>query len=194
MSANDKTVLITGGSSGIGYDVARGFLQKGANVLLNGRNPEKLSKAAESLGHPARVAVVPGDIGDRATGESMVRVALERFGSVDVLVNNAGTFSLKPFLEVTEEDLDGFINGNLKGTYFTTQAVVRQMREQGGGCHRQHRHRVGRPRQIGSACLGSPRHEGRRPCPDNELGGGAGSRQHPRQPRGPRRRPHANLW
>lgn len=63
----------------------------------------------------------------------MVRVALERFGSVDVLVNNAGTFSLKPFLEVTEEDLDGFINGNLKGTYFTTQAVVRQMREQGGG-------------------------------------------------------------
>ena len=133
MSANDKTVLITGGSSGIGYDVARGFLQKGANVLLNGRNPEKLSKAAESLGHPARVAVVSGDIGDRATGESMVRVALERFGSVDVLVNNAGTFGLKPFLEVTEEELDGFINGNLKGTYFTTQAVVRQMREQGGG-------------------------------------------------------------
>ena len=133
MSANDKTVLITGGSSGIGYDVARGFLQKGANVLLNGRNPEKLSKAAESLGHPARVAVVSGDIGDRATGESMVRVALERFGSVDVLVNNAGTFNLKPFLEVTEEDLDGYINGNLKGTYFTTQAVVRQMREQGGG-------------------------------------------------------------
>ncbi len=133
MSANDETVLITGGSSGIGYDVARGFLQKGANVLLNGRNPEKLSKAAESLGHPARVAVVSGDIGDRATGESMVRVALERFGSVDVLVNNAGTFNLKPFLEVTEEDLDGYINGNLKGTYFTTQAVVRQMREQGGG-------------------------------------------------------------
>ena len=133
MSANDKTILITGGSSGIGYDVARGFLQKGANVLLNGRNPENLSKAAESLGHPARVAVVSGDIGDRATGESMVRVALERFGSVDVLVNNAGTFNLKPFLEVTEEDLDGYINGNLKGTYFTTQAVVRQMREQGGG-------------------------------------------------------------
>ena len=50
MSANNETVLITGGSSGIGYDVARGFLQKGANVLLNGRNPEKLSKAAESLG------------------------------------------------------------------------------------------------------------------------------------------------
>ncbi len=134
MSANIETVLITGGSSGIGYDVARGFLEKGANVVLNGRNPKKLSKAADSLGHPDRIAVVPGDIGDRETGEAMVRAALERFGSVDVLVNNAGTFKVKPFLEVTEEDLDGYINGNLKGTYFTTQAVVREMKKEGGGC------------------------------------------------------------
>ncbi len=128
-----STVLITGASSGIGYDVARGFLEKGANVVLNGRNADKLSAAAESLGHSDRVAMVPGDIGDRETGEAMVRVALERFGSVDVLVNNAGTFNLKPFLEVTEEDLNGYINGNLKGTYLTTQAVVRHMKQQGGG-------------------------------------------------------------
>ena len=128
-----STVLITGASSGIGYDVARGFLEKGANVVLNGRNADKLSAAAESLGHSNRVAMVPGDIGDRETGEAMVRVALERFGSVDVLVNNAGTFNLKPFLEVTEEDLNGYINGNLKGTYLTTQAVVRHMKQQGGG-------------------------------------------------------------
>lgn len=128
-----STVLITGASSGIGYDVARGFLEKGANVVLNGRNADKLSAAAESLGHADRVAMVPGDIGDRETGEAMVRVALERFGSVDVLVNNAGTFNLKPFLEVTEEDLNGYINGNLKGTYLTTQAVVRHMKQQGGG-------------------------------------------------------------
>jgi len=127
-----STVLITGASSGIGYDVARGFLEKGANVVLNGRNADKLSAAAESLGHADRVAMVPGDIGDRETGEAMVRVALERFGSVDVLVNNAGTFNLKPFLEVTEEDLNGYINGNLKGTYLTTQAVVRHMKQQGG--------------------------------------------------------------
>ena len=128
-----STVLITGASSGIGYDVARGFLEKGANVVLNGRNADKLSAAAESLGHADRVAMVPGDIGDRETGEAMVRVALERFGSVDVLVNNAGTFNLKPFLEVTEEDLNGYINGNLTGTYLTTQAVVRHMKQQGGG-------------------------------------------------------------
>ncbi len=66
MSTTTKTVLITGASSGIGYDVARGFLQKGANVVLNARNADKLSAAAQSLGQPDRVAVVPGDIGDLA--------------------------------------------------------------------------------------------------------------------------------
>ena len=133
MSTQVKTVLITGGSSGIGYDVARAFLEEQTNVVLNGRNVEKLKAAAERLGHADRVAVVPGDIGDCKTGEAMVRVAVERFGRVDVLVNNAGTFNLKPFLDVTEEDLDGYISGNLKGTYFTTQAVVRQMKKEGGG-------------------------------------------------------------
>ena len=133
MSTQVNTVLITGGSSGIGYDIARAFLEKKATVVLNGRNVKKLEAAAERLGHSDRVAVVPGDIGDRKTGEAMVRVAVERFGSVDVLVNNAGTFNARPFLDVTEEDLDGYINGNLKGTYFTTQAIVRQMKKQAGG-------------------------------------------------------------
>ena len=133
MSTETNTVLITGGSSGIGYEVARAFLDKGSNVVLNGRNAEKLEAAAKKLGYPDRTATVPGNIGDRRTGEAMVRVALERFGSVDVLINNAGTFNLKPFLDVTEEDLDGYIYGNLKGTYLTTQAVVRQMKKEGGG-------------------------------------------------------------
>ena len=133
MSAQTKTVLITGSSSGIGLDIARGFLDKGSNVVLNGRNADKLTAAAKELGHPERVAVVPGSTADRETGEAMVRIALERFDSVDVLVNNAGTFGTKPFVDVTDEDLDGYVNGNLKGTYVTTQAVVRQMQKEGGG-------------------------------------------------------------
>ncbi len=133
MSKQIRTALITGSSSGIGLDIARAFLAKDVNVVLGGRDEGKLARAAEQLGRPDRIGVVAGDIGDRETGEAMVRVAVERFGSVDVLVNNAGTFGVKPFVEVTEEDLDGYLNGNLKGTYLTTQAAVRQMQKEGGG-------------------------------------------------------------
>ncbi len=133
MSTQTNTALITGSSSGIGLDLARAFLDKGLNVILNGRNADKLTAAAGRLGHAEQVAVVPGSIADRETGEAMVRAAVERFDSVDVLVNNAGTFGAKPFVDVTEEDLDGYLNGNLKGTYLTTQAVVRQMQKEGGG-------------------------------------------------------------
>ena len=133
MSTQPNTALITGSSSGIGFDVARAFLKRGSNVVLNGRNADKLKVAASELGHADRVAAVPGSIADPATGEAMVRTALDRFGGVDVLVNNAGTFGVKPFVDVTEEDLDGYLTGNLKGTYLTTQAVVRQMKRESGG-------------------------------------------------------------
>jgi len=133
MTNNLKTALITGGSSGIGLDAARGFLEKGYNVVINGRNNEKLEQAVKTLGNKDLIATIAGDIGDVETGKKMVQLAVERFGSVDVLVNNAGIFGLKPFLEITEEDLDQYINGNLKGTYFVTQAAVKQMKQQGGG-------------------------------------------------------------
>ncbi len=60
MSTQPSTALVTGSSSGIGLDIARAFLDKGSNVVLNGRNDDKLTAAAEKLGHPERVAVVPG--------------------------------------------------------------------------------------------------------------------------------------
>ncbi|WP_239516108.1 MULTISPECIES: SDR family oxidoreductase [unclassified Streptomyces] len=128
-----RTALVTGSSSGIGLDIARAFLDRGANVVLNGRDAGRLAKAAAVLGRPERTAWVAGDIADPGTGEALVRTALDRFGSVDVLVNNAGTFESKPFTEVTEEELDGFLTHNLKGTYLTTQAFVRAVRAQGRG-------------------------------------------------------------
>ena len=133
MSQSNRTVIVTGSSSGIGLDVARAFLDRGASVVVNGRDPGKLADAAESLGSPDRVAAVAGNIGESATGEALVETAVERFGGVEVLVNNAGTFVPKPFVDVTEEDLDGYLTGNLRGTYLTTQAVVRQMKRQGRG-------------------------------------------------------------
>lgn len=133
MSYTDRTVIVTESSSGIGLDVARTFLEQGANVVLNGRDPGKIVGIAASLGNQSKVAFVAGDIGARATGEALVRTALDRFGRVDVLVNNAGTFAAKPFVDVSEEELDGYLNGNLRGAYLTTQAAVRQMKKQGGG-------------------------------------------------------------
>ncbi|MET9609477.1 SDR family oxidoreductase [Streptomyces sp. NPDC006512] len=127
------TALVTGASSGIGLDIARAFLADGAAVVLGGRDAGRLERAAAGLGHPERTAWVAGDIADPRTGEALVATALERFGRIDVLVNNAGTFASKPFTEVTEEELDGFLTGNLKGTYLTTQAVVRALRAQGEG-------------------------------------------------------------
>lgn len=128
-----RTVIITGSTSGIGFAAARRFRDEGANVVLNGRDPQKLQRAIEALGEPSRVAGVQGSIGDIATGEALVAQAVERFGGVDVLVNNAGYFVPKPFLEVEADELDGYLRTMLGGTYLTTQAVVRHMRERGSG-------------------------------------------------------------
>lgn len=131
--SDNRTVIVTGSSSGMGLDIARAFLDAGDNVVLNGRDKDRLARVAEEFSRPARLAFVAGSIADKATGEELVRTAVERFGRVDVLVNNAGTFAAKPFLDVSEEDLDGYLSANLKGTYLTTQASVRQMLTQGGG-------------------------------------------------------------
>lgn len=129
---NHETVLVTGASSGIGLGIAEAFLDGGANVVLNARNERRLCAAAEKLGRSDRIALVAGDVGEAATGRLMVERAVERFGGVDVLVNNAGMFASKPFDEYGEEELDGFL-GNLKGAYFASQAAAKQMRRQGGG-------------------------------------------------------------
>jgi NAD(P)-dependent dehydrogenase (short-subunit alcohol dehydrogenase family) len=128
-----RTIIVTGSSSGIGLNIARGFYADGANVVLNGRSSARLAAAAAHFADIDRIASVVGDIGDADTGERLVREAVARFGRIDVLVNNAGSFAATPFTDVTELELDGYLNGNLKGTYLTTQSVVRQMRKQGGG-------------------------------------------------------------
>ncbi|MFJ2836203.1 SDR family NAD(P)-dependent oxidoreductase [Nocardia sp. NPDC087230] len=128
-----KTVVVTGASSGIGRDVARAFVARGDAVVLGGRDPDKLAEVAAELAAPDRVATVAGDIGSPATGSAYVRAALDRFGRVDALINSAGVFGATPFVDVTEAELDRYLGGNLKGTYFTTQAVVRQLLAQGDG-------------------------------------------------------------
>ena len=123
MSNQTQTILITGASTGIGFSVARAFLDRGANLVLNSRDTGRLEAAYEALGRPDNVLLVAGDVSDKVVGQRMVDAALEKFGRVDVLVNNAGVFSPKPFLEVEEADLDRYYAINLKGTYFTSQVA-----------------------------------------------------------------------
>ncbi len=90
-----QTVIVTGGATGIGYAVAAQFVERGANVLLNGRTRAKLTGAAEKLGNSDRVAFIAADITQPANAQTIVDAALERFGRLDVLVNNARIFRLK---------------------------------------------------------------------------------------------------
>jgi NAD(P)-dependent dehydrogenase (short-subunit alcohol dehydrogenase family) len=133
MSLKDKVVLITGGGSGIGADVARAFYNAGANLVLNGRRNHLLVQTVDSIDPTGkRVISVAGDIGNPETSLELVNRAVEQFGRVDILVNNAGIFQPKPFLDHTEADLDNYLN-LLRGYFFTSQAAITQMRQQKGG-------------------------------------------------------------
>lgn len=128
-----QTIIVTGAASGIGKGIAKYFLDRGDNVVINSVTTASLESTYHEFGAGDNLAMYVGDISNQETGKQLVKIALEKFGAVDVLVNNAGIFGSKPFLEVDEAYLDKFLTTNLKGTYFTTQAIVPQMLAQKGG-------------------------------------------------------------
>jgi NAD(P)-dependent dehydrogenase (short-subunit alcohol dehydrogenase family) len=133
MGFKDKVVLITGGGSGIGANAGKAFYEAGAKVVLNGRREELLLQTAAKIDPTGKnVVCVTGDIGKSETSRRIVSTAIERFGGVDILLNNAGVFTPKPFLDHTEEDLDGYLN-LLRGYFFTAQAAIAEMRKRGTG-------------------------------------------------------------
>ncbi|OEK07691.1 glucose dehydrogenase [Flavivirga aquatica] len=129
----NKTVIITGASTGIGKEIARYFIEKGSFVVMNSSNEKNLINTYKSFGAPENVIYLTGDVSKQETGKKLAALAIKKFKTIDVLINNAGVFSPKPFLEVEENDLDRFWNINLKGTYFTSQAVIPQMLKQQNG-------------------------------------------------------------
>ncbi len=134
MSFEGKSVIVTGGGSGIGLEVAKRFVERGANVVINGRDEEKLSAAAKEIDPSgAHAAIVAGDIAKPETAKTVVATARERFGGVDVLVNNAGVFEPKPFLDLREADYDRFLDIILKGKFFMAQEAAKAMAARGGG-------------------------------------------------------------
>jgi NAD(P)-dependent dehydrogenase (short-subunit alcohol dehydrogenase family) len=133
MGLQNKVVLITGGGSGIGADAARAFYAAGAKVVLNGRRKDRLSQTAQKIDPTGQnIAYVVGDIGQAETSDRIASLAVEKFGGVDVLLNNAGVFQPKPFLEHSQTDLDSYLN-LLRGYFLMSQAAIKVMQKRGGG-------------------------------------------------------------
>jgi NAD(P)-dependent dehydrogenase (short-subunit alcohol dehydrogenase family) len=129
MTQQKKTIIVTGASQGIGAGIANAFLARGYNVVATSRSASKSAELTPS----DSLAVVDGDIGDAATAAKVVATAVQRFGGVDGLVNNAGIFIAKPFTDYTQEDFQNLVHTNLEGYLYITQYVVKQLLAQKRG-------------------------------------------------------------
>jgi len=130
----DKVVIVTGAGRGIGRATAERFCEEGARVVLAELSEELGQAAAEELrtkGYEASFVAV--DVSQRASVQAMTAAVKERYGQIDVLINNAGILADKTLRKLTEDDFDKVISVNLKGTFNVTQEVAAVMREQGWG-------------------------------------------------------------
>ena len=123
MSIQQKTAIVTGASQGIGAAIVSALLKRDFNVVANSRRMTQSTEVKAS----DRVALVDGHIGEPATAAQIAETALSRFKSIDVLVNNAGIFFLKPFTEYTVDDLKSLFSTNIEGFLYITQLAIKQM-------------------------------------------------------------------
>jgi NAD(P)-dependent dehydrogenase (short-subunit alcohol dehydrogenase family) len=122
-----KTAIVTGASRGIGAGLVEVFLNEGYNVVATSRH------VSQSLTASPHLVLVDGDIGKQETGAKTVEAAIKHFGTIDVLVNNAGIYRAKPFTEFTTEDFNALVSTNLLGFLYITQLTVKQMLKQKSG-------------------------------------------------------------
>jgi 3-oxoacyl-[acyl-carrier protein] reductase len=140
-SIGGRSVLVTGGTKGIGMGIAAGFAKAGANVVITGRHrdhgertAEVLTAAAADLTTPGgKVRYLPGDVSDPASCAGVVAATIELHGGLDVVCCNAGVFPAATLTEMTPDDLEEVLATNLKGTFFTVQAALPALKESGHG-------------------------------------------------------------
>jgi NAD(P)-dependent dehydrogenase (short-subunit alcohol dehydrogenase family) len=125
--SDEKTAIVTGASGGIGAGLVDAFLKEGYNVVATSLNTSRSLTASPSL------LLVDGDIGKQETAAKVVKSAINNFGAIDVLVNNAGIFRSKPFIDFTTEDFNALVSTNLLGFLYITQFAVKQMLKQKSG-------------------------------------------------------------
>ncbi len=129
-----KTVLVTGGSRGIGFSIAAAFAENGSNVVISSRSEESLQQAADSISSAAgEVTPIPSDISSQESVQELIKNTIDKYDSLDVVVNNAGITSDNLMLRMNENDWDSVIDINLKGTFWCTKFASRQMLKQRSG-------------------------------------------------------------
>jgi len=126
---HQKTAIVTGGSQGIGAGLVKAFLNRGYNVVANSRHITNAGafEPSDSL------ALVDGSVAEAATAAKIADVAREKFGSIDVLVNNAGIYLSKAFTDYTVDDLRALVSVNIEGFLYVSQLAIRQMLTQRSG-------------------------------------------------------------
>ena len=125
MAANNKVVVITGASQGIGAALVKAYRERGFSVVANSRH---IRPSADE-----GVLAVAGDIGEREVAQRVIEQGLARFGRIDSLVNNAGIFVAKPFTQYTAEDYRAVLSTNLAGFFHVTQLAIAEMEKRGAG-------------------------------------------------------------
>jgi NAD(P)-dependent dehydrogenase (short-subunit alcohol dehydrogenase family) len=129
-----KRVLVTGGSKGIGKDIALAFAQAGSVVTITGRGEEALRETLQALQtYQPECFIAQADMQQTKEVLAMVEDAADKMGGIDILVNNAGTNIAKPAWDVTEDDWDRVLDTNLKGAFFCSQRAAKYMAEGKGG-------------------------------------------------------------
>ena len=128
----DKRVLVTGSSRGIGFDIAKTFLDAGARVAINGSTEQSVGAAMERLDDGAHTIAAPGNIAAVAGCELAVETATEAFGGLDILVNNAGVGTGRPIADCDEAMWDAHADVNLKGLFFCCRAAIPELQKSNG--------------------------------------------------------------
>jgi NAD(P)-dependent dehydrogenase (short-subunit alcohol dehydrogenase family) len=133
MRLKDKVAIVTGAARGIGRATAERLIEEGAKILICDIDEEQLTRTTAELGGEDRVLAQFVDVANKAHVEQLVEKAVQHFGRLDIMVNNAGIAPVVDFLDVTEEMLSRVLDVNLKGAFYGTQAAGRQMIQQGDG-------------------------------------------------------------
>ncbi|MGD9488993.1 MAG: 3-oxoacyl-[acyl-carrier-protein] reductase [Calditrichaceae bacterium] len=134
MNLSGRVAIVTGSSRGIGKSIALELASRGANIVLSGRNKESLANVSEEIEKAgSEVLAIAGDVGDASDAQKLIDGAIEKFGKIDILINNAGITRDNLLLRMSEDDWDIVLKTNLKGAYNCIRSITKPYMKQRSG-------------------------------------------------------------